>query len=87
MGLIYAYANIPVFIQGLAMNFLLNGLLWPLCFGAASIPAPASITGLKSDIGEIVIVLIALAIILVTYNYTKFGKECRAIGAGITSSV
>lgn len=87
MGLIYAYANIPVFIQGLAMNFLINGMLWPLSAGASSIPSPAPVLAMKSNVGEVVIVLIALAIILVSYNYTKFGKECRAIGAGITSSV
>ena len=87
MGLIYAYADIPVFIQGLAMNFLLNGLLWPLSAGASSIPSPSPVLALKSNIGELLIVLVTLAITLVVYNYTKFGKECRAIGAGITSSI
>ena len=35
MGLIYACARIPVLIQGLAMNFLLNGMLCPLQGGKA----------------------------------------------------
>lgn len=87
MGLIYAYANIPVFIQGLAMNFLINGMLWPLSAGSASISVPPSIRALKSSTGEIGVTIIALAAILLLYNHTKFGKECRAIGAGETSSI
>lgn len=87
MGLIYAYIGIPLFIQGLAMNFLLTGVLWPLCFGRSSIPSPAPIIALKSSAAEIAIVVVGLIIVILTYNYTKFGKECRAMGAGSTSSI
>lgn len=87
MGLIYAYANIDIFIQGLAMNFLLNGTLFPLSAGYASIPAPRSIIALKSNVGEGVIAIVAIILVTTIYNHTKFGKECRAIGAGSVSSV
>lgn len=87
MGVIYAYAEIPIFIQGLAMNFLINGLLWPLSAGMSSIPVPSSVTALKSNVAEIVIMVVGLVIMYVAYNFTRFGKECRAIGAGATSAV
>lgn len=87
MGVIYAYAEIPIFIQGLAMNFLINGLLWPLSAGMSSIPVPASVTALKSNVAEVLIMLAGLVIVYIAYNFTKFGKECRAIGAGATSSI
>ena len=86
-GLIYAKIGIPVFIQGLGMNFLLNGLLLPLSAGSATIRVPKEISGLKSIPAEIVIELVVLAIVVLIYNYTRFGKDCRAIGAGTTSAV
>lgn len=86
-GLIYAKIGIPVFIQGLGMNFLLNGLLLPLSAGSATIRVPKEISGLKSIPAEIIIELVVLAIVVLIYNYTRFGKDCRAIGAGTTSAV
>lgn len=86
-GLIYAKIGIPVFIQGLGMNFLLNGLLLPLSAGSATIRVPKEISNLKSIPAEIIIELVVLAIVVVVYNYTRFGKDCRAIGAGTTSAV
>lgn len=86
-GLIYAKIGIPVFIQGLGMNFLLNGLLLPLSAGSATIRIPKEISSLKSIPAEIVIELVVLAIVVLIYNYTRFGKDCRAIGAGTTSAV
>lgn len=86
-GFIYAKIGIPVFIQGLGMNFLLNGLLLPLSAGSATIRVPKVISSLKSIPGEIIIELLVLAVVLVVYNYTRFGKDCRAIGAGTTSAV
>lgn len=86
-GLIYAKIGIPVFIQGLGMNFLLNGLLLPLSAGSATIRVPKVISNLKSIPAEIIIELAVLAIVVLTYNYTRFGKDCRAIGAGTTSAV
>lgn len=86
-GLMYAKIGIPVFIQGLAMNFLLNGLLLPLSNGSATITAPPALTGLKSMTAEIVIEIALFLVVTVIYNYTRFGKDCRAIGAGITSAV
>lgn len=87
MGLLYAYSGIPVFILGLAMNFLLAGLLWPLCFGQSSIATPLVLTALKSNTSEMIIAAVCIMITLVIYNHTRFGKECRAMGAGITSAV
>ncbi len=86
-GLIYAKIGIPVFIQGLGMNFLLNGLLLPLSAGSATIRVPKVISNLKSIPAEIIIELAVLAIVVLIYNYTRFGKDCRAIGAGTTSAV
>lgn len=86
-GLIYAKIGIPVFIQGLGMNFLLNGLLLPLSAGSATIRVPKEISSLKSIPAEIIIELVVLAIVVLIYNYTRFGKDCRAIGAGTTSAV
>ena len=87
MGLIYAYAKIPVFIQGLGMNFLINGMLYPLCGGRATIPVSRTLTALQSSTTEIIITVVALAIVILAYNYTKFGRECRAIGAGEVAAV
>ena len=86
-GLIYAKIGIPVFIQGLGMNFLLNGLLLPLSAGSATIRVPKVISNLKSIPAEIIIELAVLAVVVLIYNYTRFGKDCRAIGAGTTSAV
>ena len=86
-GLIYAKIGIPVFIQGLGMNFLLNGLLLPLSAGSATIRVPKVISNLKSIPAEIIIEVAVLAIVVLIYNYTRFGKDCRAIGAGTTSAV
>lgn len=86
-GLIYAKIGIPVFIQGLAMNFLLTGLLLPLCFGQATIRIPKAMSSLKSLEGEIIIEIVLLVIVFFIYNKTRFGKDCRAIGAGETSAV
>ncbi|MEG2568497.1 MAG: ABC transporter permease, partial [Acinetobacter sp.] len=86
-GAIYAFISIPVFIQGLAMNFLINGLLLPLSNGSATIAAPKVLTALKSTELEIIIEIVVLIIVALVYNYTRFGKDCRAIGAGTTSAV
>ena len=76
-----------MFIQGLGMNFLLNGLLLPLSAGSATIRVPKVISNLKSIPAEIIIELAVLVIVVLIYNYTRFGKDCRAIGAGTTSAV
>ena len=81
-GFLYAKVGIPVFIQGMAMNFLLNGLLLPLCAGSATITAPKALTDFKSIAAEIVIEVILFLVVAVIYNFTRFGKDCRAIGAG-----
>ena len=86
-GTIYAKVGIPVFIQGLSMNFLLSGLLLPLCFGQAVIRVPKELTALKSLEGEIAVEIILCVIVYFIYNKTRFGKDCRAIGAGQTSAV
>ena len=86
-GLIYAKIGIPVFIQGLSMNFLISGLLLPLCFGQATIRIPQQMAALKSMEGEIVIEVILCVIVYFIYNKTRFGKDCRAIGAGQVSAV
>lgn len=86
-GFMYAKVGIPVFIQGLAMNFLLSGLMLPLTNGSATIAAPKVLTSLKSTEMEIVIEVILLIVVALIYNYTRFGKDCRAIGAGATSAV
>lgn len=86
-GFLYAKVGIPVFIQGMAMNFLLNGLLLPLCAGNATIKAPKVLTDLKSIAAEIVIEVILFLVVAVIYNFTRFGKDCRAIGAGTSSAV
>ena len=75
MGFIYAYARIPVFIQGLAMNFLINGMLYPLQGGRATIRVSRALTSLQSPVMEIAITAVALAIVVLAYNYTKFGRE------------
>lgn len=86
MGIIYAYADIPVFIQGLAMNFLIKGMLWPLCAGNTYISAPPEILNWLNNTREMIIIIVSLVVVLLVYNFTKFGKECRAIGAGAVSS-
>lgn len=86
MGLIYAFVSIPTFIQGLAMNFLLAGILWPLQFGQSAIRVPKKVTAIDGIVFEVTVVLVLLIVTVLAYNHTKFGRECRMVGAGEMSA-
>jgi len=87
MGIIYAYAGIPVFIQGLAMDFLLKGTLYPLSGFKASIPVPDRLLKFDNKYFAWIFLLIIFIFIFFTYNFSRFGKECRSIGAGEIASI
>jgi ribose transport system permease protein len=86
-GLIYSRSNIPVFIQTLSVNLLLDGLLYSLTNQNVYIAIPRAIqkTYNATWIKLLVLALFAL-LTLYLYRYTVFGKYSRAIGAGKTAT-
>lgn len=44
-------------------------------------------TAIKSTSAEIVIEILVFILVTIVYNYTRFGKDCRAIGAGQSSAI
>lgn len=82
-GIIYSESQIPVFIQGLSVNFLIKGLLYRLTGGQMTISINHAIKQKFDSIGMIMASLIVFALItFYLYQFTILGKHSRAIGAG-----
>lgn len=86
-GVIYSESRIPVFIQGLSVNFLIKGLLYRLTNGQMTISIDHAVKQQFDSLWIILVSLIACAVLtLYLYNYTIFGKQSKAIGAGQTAA-
>lgn len=86
-GFIYSESGIPVFIQGLSINFLIKGFLYRLTNGQMTISIEHSIKQKFDSVWIILVVLfVCAAITFYLYNYTILGKHSKAVGAGATAA-
>lgn len=86
-GFLYAYSGISVFVMGLSMSFLIRGTLLPLSGNQSAIKMGMNATIFDTMPIKIGCLLICFLIVTYIFNYTSFGKKCRAVGAGAEASV
>jgi len=85
-GLIYSEFNLNTWIHGLAINFMFGGLLYTAMGKVSNVPVVKSLTNLNNPINEVAILIIVSIIVIFVFNYTVFGKHCKAIGGGVKAS-
>lgn len=86
-GLLYAYSGISVFVMGLSMSFLIRGTLLPLSRNQSSIKMGMNTTVWDTMPIKAGCLLVCFLAVMYIFNYTAFGKECRAVGAGAEAAV
>ena len=79
-SIIFIKGNISSFIVTLAMQFVLNGLVLVILNGAR-LAAPMSMLSLFTTPVKLGIAVGVVAIGYMVYQFTPFGKMCRAIGS------
>ena len=78
-GLLFGKLGIPSFITTLSMSFLLTGLTRVLARGYLTVPY--SLNVLDNMPLKIGVLIFAFAVVYIVFEYTTFGKQCRALGS------
>lgn len=80
-GLLHGYLKIPSFILTLCSLFILRGFTVVIT-KSGSLPIPFSMYSYDSFSLKIVVLLIVFMVSVYLFNYTRFGKDLKAIGSG-----
>lgn len=80
-GTLLAKFKIPSFIVTLCMLFILRGMT-VFATHAGSIPIPLEMYSLDSFNMKIIILIVITILAAFSFNYTRLGKYCKAIGSG-----
>jgi len=83
-GFIYAKLNVPAFIATLAVSFILKGITSVILNGSIGVPFAMSVY--DNVPLKLVVFLSVWGIGYMIFEYTGFGKQCRAIGASASVS-
>ena len=82
-GGLYAKTDIPIFILGLSVSFLIRGVLYRITDGAAVISIPVAMKQSFNPLWiSIAVVIFLFIVVLYFFDYNTLGKHSRAIGAG-----
>lgn len=87
-GFIHSELQIMVFVQGLAMSFLIKGFLYILTDRQTVIKVPTAMkTALNRTWIKIAVLMVFAFIVIYLFRYTVLGKRSKAIGAGETAAI
>lgn len=78
-GVLFAILKIPSFIATLATSFILQGFSTVICQGF--LPVPFELNVLDNTVLKLVVLAGVFIIAFVVFEFTSFGKQCRAVGA------
>ena len=79
LGGISVYAQIPVFIAGLALQYVWKGIL-KVATSKEMINIPVSYTWIDNWGVKLVILILVFGIVSYLFSYTRFGRYVKAIG-------
>ncbi len=79
LGAVSTYAQIPVFIAGLSLQYVWKGLL-KLATAKETISIPVGYTWIDTWVIKILILLIVFSVVYYLFTYTRFGRYIKAIG-------
>lgn len=84
-GSIHAYFGIPAFVVTLAVQFILRGLI-VVVTKAGTLPIPFTMYAIDSTGLKFTVLLVTFLVGYVVFEYTKVGKQSKALGSGIAAS-
>lgn len=86
-GILYATTGLSDFILTLCVNFLISGSLITLMGDNAYLPACKSLVALNGQKFETIVIIVATVIVTYVFNFTKYGRHCKALSAGPVAAV
>lgn len=84
-GLLYVKFRIPSFVVTLSTLMILRGLTIYIATGG-SVSVPFSLYSLDNTKLKLFLVVVIILTATYVFNFTKFGKWCKAIGSGVTAA-
>ncbi|MEN6387126.1 MAG: ABC transporter permease [Phycisphaerales bacterium] len=85
-GVIHAKLKLPSFLVTLSTMYILNGLVIQLT-ASEPVPVPFELFKLDEFAFKIPLLFVVLFIAYYLFRYTRFGSDCRMIGAGETAAI
>lgn len=85
-GSVHAFFGIPAFVVTLAVQFILRGLI-VVVTKAGTLPIPFSMYGVDNTPLKFTVLIVMFVLGYIVFEYTKVGKQCKAIGSGIPASI
>ena len=86
-GVLYATTGLSDFILTLCVNFLISGSLTTLMGDNAYLPGCKALIALNGQTFETVVILVATVIVTYVFNFSKYGRHCKALSAGPVAAV
>lgn len=86
-GVLYAYSGIMVFIQTMAVSFVLKGTYTTLLGGRAVISVPPFMMDMDGLPFYLIVLAAMSAVIIYLFNFTTVGKHSKMYGAGQIATV
>lgn len=86
-GFLYSRTGLGDFILTLCMNFLISGSLLTIMANNAFLPGCPGLVALNGTTFEAVIIIIVTLLVAYVFNFTKYGRHCKALSAGSIAAV
>lgn len=86
-GILYATTGLSDFILTLCVNFLISGSLITLMNGQVYLEGCKPLLALNGQTFETVVIIAATLIVTYVFNFTKYGRHCKALSAGPVAAV
>lgn len=86
-GFLYSRTGLSDFILTLSVNFLISGCLTTIMGENAFLKGNATLGALNGQTFETIVIIISTLIVTYIFNFTKYGRHCKALSAGPIASV
>lgn len=86
-GFLYAATGLSDFLLTLCVNFLISGSLITLMGDNAYLPGCPGLLSLNGQTFETVVIIVATLIVTYVFDFTKYGRHCKALSAGPVAAV
>lgn len=86
-GFLYSRTGLGDFILTLCMNFLISGSLLTIMANNAFLPGCPGLVALNGTTFEAVTIIIVTLLVAYVFNFTKYGRHCKALSAGSIAAV
>lgn len=85
-GSIHAFFGIPAFVVTLSVQFILRGLI-VVVTKAGTLPIPFYMYSVDNTPLKFTVLILTFLFGYIVFEYTKVGKQCKALGSGIAASI